>query len=243
LDQSWDRWLFDGQAEVDSNNRDDYSTTFSSSYALDARTFVGGSYRFALTDYSIASTTNSQRNSESQALYATVVHRFSPLVVAQANAGIQMAGFGNTTDLAPYVSVSGSYNFGANSTLSAGFNYNIQLTEVAIYRSSDQAASFVSFQYRVTSRLRAAVDFSYVISTYQNLNPVFHNVNDVTQNTSANENSWRMTASLTYDFTRWAALYLNYSYDEVDSGLDNPITGLQRSFYRNQFGAGLRLSY
>jgi len=243
LNQSWERWIFALQKESDANDRDGYTTVVSSSYALDPRTFVGGSYRFSLTDYSIASTTNELRDSTSHALYATVVHRFSPLLVAQLNAGIQMAGFTGQTDMSPYVSASGAYNFGRNSTLSAGFTYNIQLTEVAAYRSSDQAASFLSFHYRATRKLGMTASFSYVIATYQNLSPLFLNPNDVTQKSSAGEDSWRLGVSVNYDFTPWAALFMNYGYEEVDSSLDNPITGSVRSYYRSRFGAGLRLRY
>ncbi|MEI6083211.1 MAG: hypothetical protein WCS70_02800 [Verrucomicrobiota bacterium] len=243
LNQSWDRWMFDEKSQAESNDRDDYSTLASASYSLDPRTFVGGSYRLSLTDYSIANSTNTQRDSISQSLYATVVRRFNPLLVAQANVGLQLAGYNNTTDLSPYVSLSSSYNFGANSTLSGGFTYNIQLTEVAQYLSSDQASTFISLQYRMTPKLRFSVDLAYVISSYRNLNPVYDNPNDVTQQSSATENSWRIGTSINYDFTKWAALYLNYSYDGVNSGLDNPITGLERSYDRNQCGIGLRLSY
>ncbi|MCG3147001.1 MAG: hypothetical protein PCFJNLEI_00437 [Verrucomicrobiae bacterium] len=243
LNQSWTRWWFDDPAQSETNDRDEYGTLFSTSYALTPRTFVGGSYRFSLTSFSEASATNELRDSTSHAMYATMVHRFSPLVVGQINAGIQLAGFTGQTDLGPYVNLGGSYNFSARSTLGAGFSYNIQLTEVAAYRSSEQATTYLSLNHRLTRRIGTALSFAYVLGTYQNLNPLYRNPDDITQKTSVAEDSWRVSATVTYDFTRWAALYLNYTYNEVSSGLDNPITNTFRSFDRNQLNAGLRLTY
>ena len=243
LNQSWDRWAFDDHFEADANDRDGYTTVFSTSYGVDPRTFVGGSYRFSLADYSLASTTNAERNSQSHALYATVIHRFTPLITGQFNAGAQLAKFSGVTDWSPYLNVSGTYNFAPNSTLTAGLAYNIQLTEVAVYRSAEQASSFLTLQHRFNSKLRATIQFAYTLSTYNNLNPFYRNPNDITQRATADENSWRLDTSVTYDLTRWASLFVNYTYDEMDSSLDNPITGLARSFDRHRGTAGLRLAY
>lgn len=243
LRQSWGRWLFDDRQESMANDRDTYSTTLGTSYAWDTRTFVGGNCSFSLTDYSLANATNSLRDSKSTALYASLIHRFNPLIVGQCNAGVQLAGFDGATDLSPYVTASGSYNFGSKSLLTAGFSYNIQLTEVAVYRSANQAASFVSFHYYATPKLHASVDFAYVMLSYQNLNPLYRNPNDITQQPTATENSWRMGANVLYDFTPWASLQVSYIFDEVSSDLDNQITGLLRSYYRNQISAGLRFTY
>jgi hypothetical protein len=243
LAQSWDRWWFDNAEQAANNDRDEFSTLVSSSYALNPRTFVGGSYRFSQTAYSVSSATNDLRDSSSHAVYATLVRRVNPQVVGQINAGLQFAGFTGATDLSPYVNAGGSYNFGHNSTLAAGFTYSIQLTEVAAYRSANQTAGYVSLHHQFGQKLRGVMTFAYILSTYQNLNPLYKNPNDITQKSSVTETAYRVTAGLHYDFTRWAGLFLNYSYDVVDSDLDNKITGTFRSFDRHQVNSGLRLTY
>jgi hypothetical protein len=235
--QSWTRWQYDVAAEAERNDRDSFDTTLTASYTAGPRTFVAANYRYSTTSYLQSSTTNEVRDTDSHALYLSVTHRFQPQLVLQASAGAQMAGLGAGTSsselvLSPYVTVYGSYNFLPESTVALGFNYFITLTEVSSYRSAETASVFLNLRHHFTRKLNAAAELSYNLSTYGNPNPntpVFYE--------TLNEDSYRASLSVNFDFTTWSSLYFGYVFEGISSSL----TG--RAYDRNRVSLGVRLTY
>jgi hypothetical protein len=91
---------------------------------------------------------------------------------------------------------------------------------------------YLNVQHRFATKFRAALDFSYVISTFQDPNPGFGILPS-----GLREDSWRLALSCTYDITNWARASASYEYNEVSSDLAG------RSFDRNRVAVGVVLSY
>jgi hypothetical protein len=245
LNQTWDFWLYNEENFAIGNNHNDFGTTVSASYVVNPRTTVAMNYSYSVASYNFASVTNIVRDSQSQALYLSATYHFKPLVFLQASLGAQLDGFGDGSgsQASPYASLSATYNFGAKSVASAGFNYNIQLSEVASYRDSVDASFFVSVSHDFTPKLTATLSYNYVIASYESLNPIDRNPFDLTQTSSVEEDTMQLYLTATYTLNNWAGLIAEYTYQDVASGFDNRITGVQRSFDRMHGDIGLRLSY
>ncbi len=243
LNQSWEHWMFDTKSESIDNDRDGYGTTASAVYQLSPRTSVGLNYNYTRTAYSFSSITNSVRDSDSQALYLSINHRFKPLVFMQASAGAQLAGFGGGgSDASPYLNLSATYNFATRSTISAGGSYNIQLSELAAYRSSQQLATFLALSHDLTAKCSVSLAFNYIISTYGNFNPVFLNGFNP-QPRQVGEDSWQVNLIARYAFTPWMGLTMEYTYQDLASGFDNRALNSFRSFDRMHGDVGIHLLY
>ena len=122
---------------------------------VDSRTSIGANYSYSRTSYEFQSTTNAVRDSDSQALFMSLSHRFKPLVTIQADLGAQLAGFGGGSSeaLALPERRGHVHNFGANSiSLPRGASYNIQISEVASFRSSDVLNLYVNFSHHFTPK-------------------------------------------------------------------------------------------
>lgn len=238
LSPNWEILEYDETAIATNDNRQTFGVNAYANYAVTPRLFVGGNYRYSFTEYTAGSSTNESRDVDSQALFATVIYRYKPQVALQLSAGAQLAGFADeSSDLSPYVSLTGSYNVGAKTTASAGFTYSIALTEVAQYRSSDQASWFVNLRHQITTKFSTSVDALYVMSTLNNLNPDFKSPFPGITPPTRSESVIRFGCNLRYDFTRWASLSLNYNHDQADSEIKG------RSYDRNRYSLNLRLIY
>jgi hypothetical protein len=238
LNPSWEMLRYDDPDRAEDNDRDSFSSTLTANFSMFPRIFVGGNYRFGFTDYVGGDQTNQARDVDSHSLYASVVYRYKPQVVIQSSAGASLAGFADdSSDVSPYFILIGSYNVGFKTTISGGITYSIALAEVSQYRSSNQTTWYLNLRHQFTPKFQVGLDFSYIMSQLENLNPLSKSPFPGITPSSVEEDSWRIGVNCRYEFTRWAGLTLNYNFDQLDSSLPG------RSFDRNRFNAGLRLSY
>src|SRR5207245_2613050 len=116
-------------------------------------------------------TSTSTRNSESHTGYLSLVRRFNPQLSLQLNGGMGITEFSDgTQSTAPWAVLQTTYNFGPASSAAAGFSYSLSTTEVAAFRSSDNASLFAQINHRLTNKLRGNLNLSYVLSRLGNPN-------------------------------------------------------------------------
>jgi len=227
---SWQLWRYDVASYASYLDRDDYSGNASMLYMLTPRTSIGGTYAYTQAQY-VTSGTNGVRNSNSHTLFLSAFHKFNPMLSAQLSSGVSVFQFvDRQQDFAPYVNLSGVYNFSSLSSVSAGVTYSMTRAEQSNFRTVDTAAFYARADYKFTSKLSAALDGAYILSQYGN--PIAASTTG-----SGQEDSWRLQLSCAYAFQNWVSLTASYIHEESSSDL------LGRAFDRNRIFMGLNLSY
>ncbi len=257
LNGSWDIWDYQSSVVASNNNHQDYSATLSALYLLDTRTTVGLNYQFGENVF-VNPGPNDGLNAVSHTLYLSLSRRFNPRLSASLNGGYTIReSQDGTQSTSPSAYGQLVYNYGPMSTITLTVAQSLNEATVGVNRqfSAQQNTSFVlQINHRVTVRLRAIGDITYVYSSFvAPLNgggatgpiPIggFGGPTLIPPpgggTISPNDQSLTAHLGLNYAFRDWASAVLDYYYIEQvssDAALIVPYT-------RNQINAGISLSY
>lgn len=226
-------WRYDDPLFALQNDRQVYSPAVEMTHTLSPRTFVGVGYRYTIVDY-VNPGTNDARNSTAHELFLIFSHVFNPRVSFTANVGANLQEFGDgTQDTSPSANLAINYRYSDRATASVGFRYGITTTEVGLFRSTDSATLFGTANYQFTPRLSASLSGQYSQATFGNLQPGIVVGGAIPQN----EDTYRASLSLSYQFPRYVNVGFGYTYEEVISDFPG------RSFNRNRVTLRVDIRY
>ena len=254
---SWDIWEYQESAIASNNNHQDYSATVSALYLLDTRTTIGLNYQYGQNIY-VNPGPNNGLDAVSHTLYLSVVRRFNPRLSLSLNGGYTIRDSQDgTQSTSPSAYGSLAYIYGPNSTITLTLAQSLSEATLGVNRqfSAQQNSSFVlQISHRVSPRLRAIGDITYVYSSFTQplgasgtsgpvavggfQDPTF--IGPLGGGTvSPNDQSLTGHLGLSYSFRNWVSAVLDYYYTELlssDAALIQPYT-------RNQVTAGISLVY
>ncbi len=232
LNGNWDIWRYEEKATAQENDHEDYQATVSAYYALDSRTTAGVNFQYVRNEYTNPGASGGL-NARSYTGFLSLARRLNPKLSLQFNGGFtyRESDAGDVTT-APSGYASVVYNYGPNSTISANVGTSLSAATVGVTRnfSASQNTSFsLRASHRVTARLQAVADGSYVYSNFKQ--PL------QTSTLSAQEQSIAGHLGLSYAFREWLSAVADYYYTELISDLPN------QAYTRNQVSLGVSLTY
>jgi hypothetical protein len=228
---TWQLWRYDDLAISIANDLDQYEATLAAFYAISPRTSVGVNYQYGMVNYVNQGTAGS-RNSKSNTGFLSLVRRFNPKLSLQVNGGYELRDFDDgTSESAPSVNASLSFNYAPRSAVTAGFSYQLSTTEVATYRATEAASLFGQINHAFTPKFNALANVAYSLFTFRSPTP------GSLLPPGLQETGFQTGLTLTYEFQRWLSADLRYTYTQATSDLAG------RSFDRNQVSMGLRFTY
>jgi hypothetical protein len=232
---NWDIWRYQVSSVASNNDREDYSTTLSALYALDPRTIVGLNYQYAENVY-VTPGPHNGLNASSDTAYLSVVRRFNPQLSLSINGGYTYRESGDgTVSTSPSAHGSLVYNYGPASTLSLTVAESLtsaSLGGTRVFNAQENTSVALQVNHRLTARLRAAADLTYVYSTFTA--PV---VSGVTL--KPNERALTGRLGFDYAFRVWCSAVLNYYHTRLESSDSRLIL----PYDRNQLFMGIALTY
>jgi len=227
LGEAWEHWEYTDEANADANNRDSFATSASAVYTLDPVSSLGVNVRFGMNRYETAGA-DDERDSQSETLYLSYTHVFSPKLTAQIAGGGGFSQFGNgDNDFSPYASASASYTYAPESTASLSLSYSFTVSDTASYRSSDTLVISPQISHRLSRKARVALGADYVRYDLQNPRAGF------LLPSSTVEDAVRARVGFSYLFNRHLSADFNYYYERIWSDLGG------RSYDRNRVSAGM----
>jgi hypothetical protein len=238
LNGSWDIWRYAVSGVASNNDREDYQMTLSALYMLDQRTTAGINYQYGQNIFTYPGTNNAL-NAQWDTVYLSAVRRFNPRLSLQLNGGytIREAEDGSvSTSPTGYGSL--VYNYGPDSTISLTFGYALTsgattpLGQTRQFNASENTSVAFQISHRLTARLRATADASYVLSSF--LMPVS------VYSLSGQDEALTGHIGVNYAFRDWLSVNLDYYYTRYSESISPfPVY----AFDRNQVSLGLTLSY
>jgi len=239
LNGSWDIWQYQTSTVASNNNHQDYSVTASALYALDTRTTVGLNYQFSQDVY-VNAGTNNGLNGYANSAYLSVVRRFNPKLSLTVNAGYTLR---NSEDGSANSSPSGlaslTYNYGPLSTLAVTIAQSLTEATLGVtgaFSAQENTSFALQANHRITVRLRAVADASYVYTTFT---APLGGTNAVVTTVKPHEQGATGHIGLRYDFKTWLGAVLDYSHTQVVSS-DSRVV---QPYSRNQASVGITLTY
>jgi hypothetical protein len=229
---SWDSWKYDNAAIATNSDHQDYQVTLSAFYGLNERTGIGLNYQYSQNIFSNPGTNNAA-NALSHTMYLSLVKRFNPRLSLQFNSGYTIReSEDGSVNTSPSEYASLVYNYGPVSTASLILGYSLSQASVGNSRlfSSSQNTSFaLSLNHRLSARLTAMIDASYVFSTFSM--PL--------QSTMISGEQQQLVAhlGLSYNLLNWLSVFLSYQHTRLSSNLPG------MKYDRNQISLGLNANY
>jgi predicted porin len=232
LSQAWETWRYDEKDIADGSDHDGFTTSASATYTLDPVSSVGLNARYSCALYRKPGDKH-ERNSQSEAVFLSYTHLFTPVLGLNLAGGASFNEFGDDHhSTSPYFSLSLSYTYLPDCTLSFIAGYSFYDTDVTGYRSSDSLSLSAQLAHRLSRKCRVTLSAAYIRSQYGNrTEEIIGGPSDPA------DNAVRVGLSASYGFTRWLSLDMSYAYERVWSDFDN------RDYWRNSVGAGLRVTF
>lgn len=242
---SWDFWRYQVSSVASNNDHDDYTATISALYALDPRTSVGVNYQYAQTVF-VHPGSNKGLNASSDTAYLSVVRRFNPQLSATANGGYTIRkSEDGTVSTSPSAYGSLVYNYGPASALTLTIAESLSSASLGATRqfSAQENTSFaLQASHRLTTRLRALADLTYVYSTFTA--PLSSTVT-----VKPTEQALTAHLGLSYAFREWLSANLDYYYFQLTVSKATIIVPpgvpvqVVEPYDRNQVSLGMTLTY
>jgi hypothetical protein len=239
---SWDIWEYQTSSIASNNNHQDYTATLSALYALDTRTTVGLNYQYSQNIF-VNPGPGSGLNGYSQTVYLSAVRRFNPRLSLTLNGGYTVR---NSEDGSQNTSPSGLaalvYNYGPLSSVTLTIAQSLTEASVGTTRSfSAQENSSVALQvnHRITAKLHAEVDGTYVYTTLTAPLETLQGTNVVQVTFRPNEQGLTGHVNCSYTFRDW----LSASFDYWRTQLSTSDSFLIQPYSRNQVSLGMTLTY
>lgn len=233
LAQLWETVSYDKSSIAKDSDHNSFSTSASATYTVDPVSSVGANVRYSFT-LQREPGHNDERNSQSEAVFLSYTHLFTPVLGLNLAGGASFNQFGEgQSSVSPYASGSLSYTYLPDCTLSFIAGYSFFDTEVAAYRSSDTFSMSAQLSHRLTPKCRVTLSAAYLLYQYRN------RTEQVVANVPTNpmENALRLGLSASYQLTRWLYADLSYGYDQVWSDFQD------REYWRNRIDGGLRFTF
>jgi hypothetical protein len=252
---SWDIWDYQESLIASNENHQDYSSTLSALYLFDTRTTIGINYQY-VQDVFVNPGINDGLDATSHTLYLSVVRRFNPRLSLTLNGGYTVReSEDGSQSTAPSAFGSLVYNYGPVSTITLTIAQALSEATVGVTRefsAQENTSLDLQVSHRITARLRALGDITYVYSSYVSplgntgvtrvpiggfLNPTFTGAEGIVVSPSAQALTAHL--NLNYAFRDWISAVIDYYYTQSISS----DTGLIPSYTRNQISTGISLSY
>lgn len=184
------------------------------------------------------------RNNTSHFAYVGGEHNFNTRLTAQAKVGIQITEFTNVPEPAddssvgPYADASIGYQYSEGSRIVLGVIHARTPTDVATYSGqlpsgenpttldTSATTTYLAVVHRITAKLIATGRAQWQMSEF----------NGGTVD-GESDNYYALEANLAYELTKYVFAEAGYSFDRLDSDLEN------RSFSRNRVWLGFRGSF
>lgn len=217
-------------------------------YQVLPKTTVSLGYQFGINDFTSEDPlfgiyNGNARDSRSHFATVGVKQHLNPQLDVSVRGGIQYTTYDNETlfddQVSPYAEASLRWGYMEGSSLQVGARHQRIATDVRLVRNAaavdvpiaDQQATtvWVSVNQAITGKLTAIVMGQYQYSAYGD--------SSVTDTTDPVDQIFFAGASLAYQFNPHISAEAGYTFDRLDSDL------LFRSYTRNRFYVGTRLSY
>ena len=232
---NWDIWRYQLSSIASNNDHEDYSTTVSALYALDPRTTVGLNYQYSQNVY-VNPGPHNGLNGSSDTAYLSVVRRFNPQLSLSISGGYTIRkSEDGTVSTSPSAYGSLIYNYGPASTLSLTLAEALSSASLGVTRqfSAQENTSFaLQANHRLTVRLRAVADLTYVYSSFTA--PLLP-----TLTVKPNDQALTGHLGFNYAFRDWVSAVLDYYHTQLVSS----DARLIQPYERNQVSLGMTLTY
>lgn len=232
---SWDIWRYEEAAFATNNDHEDYSTTLSATYTVDARTTAGVNYQYQQSVF-VHPGPGDALNGTANTGFFSFTHRFNTRLSLSVNAGYTIFDSGNgLQSTSPSGSGSIVYNYGPLSTISLTIANSLSETSVQSspsFSAQENTSFALQINHRFTTKLHALAETTYNYSTFSvPLSPAI-TVNPTEQAITAH-------LRLGYDFRDWVSAVMDYTHTQLISS--DPTLILPYS--RNQISIGMTLIY
>jgi len=196
-------------------------------------------YRFNLVEYE-----QLPKSSHSHFLMGGVDHKINDLWVVSGRAGAEFRTFDEGDDsVAPYVSLSSTYAYAPNSTVSLFYQHSLSLTDVGLYtvQTSDTIGFNLYHSFTPDFGFKLASAFSW--GDYDAGNSIDQYDDDIDalygdiEAQDFGEFSMYLDAGFVYNFNEHLSAELGYIFSHLDSELPG------RDYDRNRYYIGLRGTY
>ncbi|GAB1487869.1 hypothetical protein MASR2M8_03110 [Opitutaceae bacterium] len=220
-------FAYDNNRLADDLDRAELLFGLSGAYAFLPETKIAGEYRYQDVSYD---TGGRSKDKESQFVLIGVDYAPGPKLTASARIGAEFRSrAGESGEDAPYVEVSGKYDYGEQSFLSAGYVYTLEETSnVALYTDTQVHRLFANVQHAFTPVIVGSGSFNYEPSTLQGRRGLSPNRDETTV---------RVGAALTYIARRNWSVSATVDLDDVSSD------DADREMDRSRYGVSARYQF
>ncbi|MGN6554990.1 MAG: outer membrane beta-barrel protein [Verrucomicrobiota bacterium] len=179
-----------------------------------------------------------ERDRRSYIGYLGADHRFSPNLSGSARVGVQFNDYfnspnGNSSDVSPYVRLSGQYVYAPESMVSLGFSQSRSATDVtgqsrdSYVRDTDVSLVYGSIRHRIVPRV-----YGSLTGSFQNM---IYNGHNTSLDGKASQ-YYALGLNLEYKFNPFLSFDAGYNYDRLDSEVT-------AEYDRNRVYIGVTASY
>jgi hypothetical protein len=193
-------------------------------------------YQYSMTDYSRPA--GERKNNRAHYVYVGADQVFNPDLSGSVRVGGRLTDYyndplGSSTDTSPYARLGLTWTYAPESTLTAGFSYDRNATDISSLFGNNQvldeqsATVYGTLRHRIVPNLFGSLNAQYQHSTV--------NSGDAATD-GKTEQILLVGVNLQYVFNHYLSAEIGYDYDKVDSQL-------QRSYDRNRVYLGITGSY
>ncbi|HEY0968796.1 MAG TPA: outer membrane beta-barrel protein [Opitutaceae bacterium] len=220
-------YAYDNDTLADSLDRAELLFGLSGAYALLPETKVVGEYRFQDVAYD---TGGAVKDKDSHFLLVGVDYAPGPKLTASARVGAEFRSrAGESGEDAPYVELSGKYDYAEQGFVSAGYVYTLEETSnVALYTDTQVHRLFANVQHAFSPALVGSGSLNYEPSTLQGRRSI---------SPDRDETTVRFGLALTYMARRNWSVSATADFDDVSSD------DVTREMDRSRYGVSARYQF
>ncbi|GEM_PF-2951934 len=183
-------------------------------------------YRYNIVDY-----TDINKDSQGHFFLVGVDHKFSDQWIIEARTGVELRDYdsgGNSTG--PYASLNSTWRYNPLSSVTFGYAYSSDLTDLSTFNSSDTHALTWSWLVGFTPKLALKIGGSYSMSSFDTNNAA----EGVDISGTQHDNALNFETAVVYTINKHYSAELGYIRTELDSDF------VARSYDRNRYYIGFR---
>jgi len=220
-------YRYDNDSLADNLDRAEVLIGLSGVYALLPETKVAAEYRFQDVAYD---TGGSAKDKDSHFLLVGVDYAPGPKLTASARAGAEFRSrAGEPGEDVPYIELSGKYDYGEQSYVSAGYVYTLEETSnVSLYTDTQVHRLFANLQHALTPAVVGSGSINVEPSTLQGRRGI---------SPDRDETTVRFGAALTYLARRNWSVSATVDIDNVSSD------DVDREMERSRYGVSARYQF
>lgn len=217
--------------------------------AISSTVFLVG-YQYGKVDYSsnddlAPGISSKTRNNTSHYGFVGVDHFFTHQLSGSLRAGAQFTDYSNRlpgtseSEVSPYVDGSFTWTYSPGSSVQLGVRHARNQTDIAFFggganptQDQESTTGYASWTHRITAKLKGSV-----------LAQLQHSVFNGGAANDKSEDYFTSGINLSYQFNTFLSAEVGYSYDLLESGLDDGLAADVRGFSRNRVYIGVRAVY